>query len=297
MGRRRRSWVRMAIRASDIVFDPIGIRPLGIVVFGASALLLVQMIGFTQGALRADAVALAKRVDHPSRVSSFVTAVFVKPGSRVEVGAPLAELSPHFINQSLARIDSEIEQLINESKLEQARLLVDEERYVAQGVRLRPNRPSLQEPTEAYYAKQFETRRVQRSALIADLDSLTVKSNYAGVVAEVVWLGASVAAGASVASVMPEYAEEIVAYVDPTTDPSVIAMNTKAYIVGAETTECRLPGRVRRLGAAVRMAPPQMTNFMQVAVHGTPVHISLPEACKISNGRVLEIDFEKKSTS
>ncbi len=40
-----------------------------------------------------------------------------------------------------------------------------------------------------------------------------------------------------------------------------------------------------------------MTNFMQVSVHGTPVHISLPEACKISNGRVLEIDFEKESTS
>ena len=296
MSSRPKSFLKRLILAGDFVFDPIGMRPLGIVVFGLSALLLVNMIGFSQGALRAEAVAVAKRVDHPSKVASFVTAVFVKPGDRVAVGAPLAELSPHFINQSLARIDSEIEQLINESKLEQARLLVNEERYVAQGVRQRPNRPSLQDPTEAYYAKQMDTRRIMRNALLDDLDALLVKSGYAGVVAQVVWLGASVAAGASVATIMPEHAEEIVAYIDPMSDPSAIELDARAYIVGALTPECQRPGRVRRLGAGVEMAPLQLTNFMQLGVYGTPIHVSVPEHCRLSNGRVLQIDFEKGST-
>jgi multidrug resistance efflux pump len=271
-------------------------RPLGIAVFGGSAALLVHLIGASQSAIRADAVAVARRVDHPSQVVSFVTAVYVNPGDHVGVGTPLAELSPYFINQKVERIDSEIEQLINQSKLAQAQLVVDEERWVAPSLRSRPTRPSLEAPTEAYYSKQIAVLRLQRSVLEADLEALVVKSKFAGVVAQVAWLGASIAEGASVASVMPQYAEEIVAYVPATADPQLIAANASAYIVNADTEGCQSPGVVRSRGAAVEEAPAQLSRFMR-PVHGTPVHIGIPEACRLGNGQVLAIDFESGNGS
>ncbi len=289
-GRRRSPWVRL-LRAADILFDSIGMRPLGVAVFAGSAFLVVQLIGASDHAIRADAVAMARRVDHPSQVASFVTAVFVKPGDQVEVGAPLAELSPYFLNQKIERIDLEIEQLINQSKLAQAQLVVDEERWVAPSMRSRPTRPSLEAPTEAYYAKQIAALRLQRSILEEDLEALVIKSSFAGVVHQVAWLGASIAEGASVASVMPAYAEEIIAYVPATSDPRLIANDASAYIVGADATECQSPGIVRRRGASVVEAPAQLTRFLR-PVHGTPFHITVPEACQLGNGQVLAIDFE-----
>jgi hypothetical protein len=291
MSARRRSLGVRLIRLGDTAFDVIGMRPLGIGVFAASAMLLVHIIGLSANAIRAEGVAVAKLVDHPSRVSSFVTRVFVQRGDRVDVGAPLVELSSHFLDQELVRIDLEIEQLINESKLAQARLLVDEERWVERSLRQRPNRPSLASPTMAYHAKQIEVMQTQRAALLENREALIVKAAFAGVVAEVTWLGASIAEGASVASLMPEFAEEIVAYVPARIDPTAIASSMPAYIVGAETRECRLPGRIRSRGAAVEQAPPQLNRFFRDPVHGMPVHISIPHECRLGNGQMLSLDF------
>jgi multidrug efflux pump subunit AcrA (membrane-fusion protein) len=292
--RRRASLWTRTLRASDILFDSIGMRPLGVAVFAASVALLIHLIGVSHDAIRADAVAVATQVDHPSQVASFVTTVYVKPGDHVEIGAPLAELSSYFIDQRIERTDSEIEQLINQAKLAQAQLLVDEERWVAPSLRSRPTQPSLAAPTDAYYSKQIEVLRLQRRALEADREALIVKSNSAGVVAQVTWPGASIAEGASVASVMPEYAEEIVAYVPAATDPRLIATDASAYIVGTNTVECQAPGFVRRRGAAVVEAPAQLTRFFR-PVHGTPVHIAVPPACRLGIGQVLVVDFENGS--
>jgi hypothetical protein len=124
-----------------------------------------------------------------------------------------------------------------------------------------------------------------------NLEALVVKSHFAGVVAQVAWLGASIAEGASVASVMPEYAEEIIAYVPPGIDPRLVATNANAYIVNAESEECQAPGLVRRRGAAVVEAPAQLTRYFR-SVYGTPVHVAVPAACRLSIGQVLAIDFE-----
>lgn len=295
MATRRRTSLRIrVIRATDGIFDLLGMRPLGIAVFAASAFALMQMIGASEHSIRAHAVAMAERVEHPSRVSSFVTSVFVKPGDRVQVGTPLVELSSYFVNQKLARIDAEVDRLITESKLEQARLVVDEQRWVQPNLRIRPNQPSLNAPTEAFYAKQLEELTVEREALLQGVEALVVQSDFAGVVAEVARLGASIAEGASVASIMPEFAQEIVAYIPPMKDAKVFAIDANAYIVGADTPECESPGLIRRRGAAVIQAPEQLTSFFR-PLHGTPIHISLPEACLLGNGQVLMVEIEDGS--
>ena len=129
------SW-RRGQRVLDRVSETIGAQPLGVLVFFASILLLAYLQADLGGSIRAQAVASAPQVDHPARVSSFVTSVYVKPGDIVEPGSPLVELSPHFIERELARVDTEIEKLIRESQLAQARLIVEEQRWLNPDLRM-----------------------------------------------------------------------------------------------------------------------------------------------------------------
>ena len=291
MSQKNRSVRRSLLRATDRVFDFIGIRPLGIIVFLSSLFFLVQLVGISNAVIRVEAVAVGAIVEHPSLVASFATGVFVQPGDHVEIGTPLVELSSHFVDQKIARIDSDMEQLINEYKLAQARLLVKEERWVEPSMRLRPNRPSLEDPTSDLYEKQLDALRSRRNMLINDRSSLVVRSSYRGIVREVTRVGSSVAEGESVAAVMPEFAEEIVAFVKPTTDPDAIATGAPVIIVGAKGLGCDAVGLVRRRGATVSEAPPQLRNFLGGRIHGMPIHISVPASCQLGNGQVVTLDF------
>lgn len=282
---------RRVVRATDAIFDAVGLRPLGMVVLLASIAALTQLLGLSVASVRAEAVATARVVDHPSRVASFATTVFVKPGDRVEVGTPLVELSPHFIDQELTALDREIEQLVNESRLEQARLMVKEERWLEPGLRQRPTRPSLARPTEDYYAKQLEVLGASRTSLAQDREALTIRSTFEGIVAQITWVGAWIKAGTSVASIMPEFAEEIVAYVPSGTNPDMISNDASAYIVGTKLASCRGAGRVQRRGATVAEAPGQLKRLFRDPVHGMPVHVSIPSDCRLGNGQVVTVDF------
>jgi multidrug efflux pump subunit AcrA (membrane-fusion protein) len=282
------------IRASDTLFDILGLRPLGILVFAGSALLFLYVIGLSAGATRADAVAVAGLVNHPSLVSSFTTQVFVKPGDRVEVGAPLVELSSHFIDQDLERIDLELDLLVNESKLRRAQH--DEDRLRLEATtRAESSKASVVDRlAEAHFEKQIAVLRHRRKSLIEKRDALVVTAHSSGIVADVTRVGASIAEGASVASVMPPFAEEIVAYVAPTIDPSRIEKGVAAYLLGASTEDCQAPGRVRNRGARVEEAPKQLTQLMGLAIHGMPVHITIPRDCRLINGQVLALNFRNE---
>jgi len=282
------NWTR---RITDGVFDGIGLRPLGIIVFAGSVALLLYLSNLQAGTTRSQAVANAQLIDHPARVASFVTEVFVKPGDRVDVGAPLVELSSHFIDQRLERLDVQIEQAINESKLAQARLVVREKRWLDPRTRITPDAPSLRSPTEALYAKEIEVLQTRRRFLLEDREHLTVVSNFAGIVASVSWPGKSVGEGRSVASIRPEFADEIVAYVPAATDPETIAEGATAYILQPGSVACSRPGVVLRRGAAVDEAPPQLNGFFRDPLHGLPVHISVPHECRLGVGQVLTVEF------
>jgi multidrug efflux pump subunit AcrA (membrane-fusion protein) len=246
------------------IFEGLGARPLGLLVFGASVVLLAYLETSSLGSIRADAVAHAQTVDHPAKVASFITGVYVQPGDSVEVGAPLVELSPHFIDRELSRIDAEIQKLLHESKLSQARLLVEEQRWLTPSMRMRPDRPSLEKPTEAS----------------------------SGRVARVGAMGSSVAATSSVAAIVPEYADEIVAFVPADTDPVSIAAGTPVRMSRCPRS-CRTDGSVLRRGAAVEEAPNQLTSFFRFPVHGLPVYISVPPACRLGVGQLLKVEFPR----
>jgi multidrug resistance efflux pump len=293
MLRSTRSITNQLQRATDTIFDGVGLRPLGIIVFTASVALLLYLSTLNTGTIRADAVATARMVDHPARVASFVTKVFVKPGDKVQIGAPLVELSSHFIDQRIQRIDVQIEQVLNEAQLAQAQLMVKEDRWLDPATRIRPDRPSLESPTEALYAKQLEVLQTRRRLMLEDRESLTVLSNFTGIVATVAWPGASIGEGNSVASVMPEFADEIVAFVAPATDPAAIALGARAFITRPSSKACRAAGSVLRRGAGVEQAPKQLRGLLRFPVHGMPVHISIPPDCSLGIGQVLTVEFER----
>jgi hypothetical protein len=121
---------------------------------------------------------------------------------------------------------------------------------------------------------------------------LTIYSTHTGRVAIVVPPGSSVAIGTSVAAVIPEYAEEIVAYIPPETDPFRIEAGASVSIVQPSSL-CDGKGEVLRRGAAVEEAPGQLTQFFRFPVHGMPVYISVPTGCSIAVGQVLTVEIAK----
>jgi len=250
-------------------------RPLSILVFAASVVALAYMQTINSGQFRVRAVAYAPMIEHPALVSSFVLEVYARPGDRVEVGAPLVELSSYFID-----------------RLAQAELLVDEERWLDQNMRRRPNEPSLRSPTESLYVAELQVLTTLRSQLETAQHQLTIHSTHAGRVAMIAPSGTSVAIGTSVASVTPEYAEEIVAYLPPETDPIGVELGAPVTIVRPRSL-CSGTGSVLRRGAAVEEAPGQLTNFLRFPVHGTPVYISVPDGCSIGVGQLLAVQFSR----
>ncbi len=292
MAKRIRTTLRSAQRGFGRVFDALGARPFGILVFGLSVALLVYLQVGIAGSVRADAVALASLIDHPARVASFVTDVYVRAGDAVAVGTPLVDLSPHFINRELSRIDVEVQKLLQESKLAQARLLVEEQRWLDPQMRLRPDRPSLEGPTAALYAKEIAVLQMRRTQLLEDREALTITASFSGHVVVVVEPGSAVAIGSSVASVSPEFAHEIVAYLPSEMGPATIAVGAEVRIA-RPALACRGAAEVLRRGATVQEAPGQLHSLFRFPVHGTPVYISIPSDCQLGVGQVLSVEFAR----
>ena len=284
MTSQRSSQRKNLLRYSDSFFDVIGLRPVGIAVFATSTILFFYLIGLSAGTIHADGVAVSGRIDHPAPVSSFVSRVFVKRGDRVEVGMPLVELSSDEIDQDLARADFEIGQL-------KSLIGLADTRTSAAGVLSANGHVAVDPLYGTGLELRVEVLRLRRTRLLEDRAALTVTSNFAGIVSNVTWLGASVPERSSVASVMPEFAEEIVVYVAPTVDASAIANGVAAYMTSAPTVACRAPGKVRTRGAEVKEAPGQLRQFLGSAVHGMPVHITIPRDCRLVNGQVVTLNF------
>ena len=288
-----RSIWRSTTHVVQRLFDALRARPLGIIVFLASATLLLYLQVESQGAIRAEAVAQGLQVDHPARVSSFVTTAYVRSGDLVEAGAPLVELSSHFIDRELAQLDAEVEKLIHESSLAQARLLIEEQRWLSPNMRLRPDRPSLEQPTEALYAKEMGVLHTRRKQLLEDRTQLTIKGAQDGRVVSVAAPGSAVAAGGSVASIAPEFAQEIVAYVPSSTQPGNIAIGAKVRIA-RPARACAGTAEILRRGASVEEAPGQLRSLLRLPVHGMPVYISVPAGCSLGIGQTLTVEFARR---
>ena len=278
-------------RSVDRGFERLSARPLGIIVFGASVVMLVMLQNSQVGRFRVRALAEARVVEHPAVVQTIVERAHVRPGDIVEAGDLMIELSPRFVDSQLAEIDAKIEQALREATLAAAELVIDEERWLSAPDRRRPSRPSLSSETEAFHAARFEFLKTRRAALLKDREQLAVTSSLRGRVVATMPLGASVDVGTSVATVAPAHAEEIVAYVPPETDPVLVEIGTPARLLESQVAGCRAYGTVLRTGAGVVEAPAQLRGFLRLPMHGMPVYISIPEGCELGVGQVLAVEF------
>lgn len=278
-------------RAVDRGFERLSTRPLGIIVFGASVVMLVMLQNSQVGRFRVRALAEARIVEHPAVVQTVVDRAHVRPGDIVEAGDLMIELSPRFVDSQLAEIDAKIEQALREATLAAAELAIDEERWLNAPDRRRPSRPSLLPESDAFHAARLGFLQTRREALLRDRGQLAVKSSLRGRVVTVMLVGASVDVGTSVATVAPEHAEEIVAYVPPETDPALVEIGTRARLLESQVAGCRAYGTVLRTGAAVVKAPGQLRGFLRLPMHGMPVYISVPEGCELGVGQVLAVEF------
>ena len=283
---------RSVRRVFGRMFEALGARPIGIVVFSMSVVMLMYLQVGVAGSIRADAVALAATVDQPARVASFVTEVYVRPDDAVDVGTPMVELSAHFIERELGQVDAEVKKLLQESKLAQARLLVEEQRWLSPEMRMRPDRPSLESPTDLLYAREVAVLQTRRRQLLEDREQLTISSSLHGRIVTVALAGSAVAMGGSVASVSPEYAQEIVAYVSPDVRPANITVGAPVHI-SRPAHACQGTAEVLRRGASVAQAPGQLMNLFRFPVHGLPVYISIPSDCELGVGQVLSVEFAR----
>jgi hypothetical protein len=274
--------------------DRLSARPLSVFVFAATLVLFAYLETREAGQFRVRGVAEARSVEHPALVESYVENVHVRPGDLVEPGTPLAELSSHFIDREIQEIELEIEELRRESRLEQARLSVKEQRWLPEDLRVRPNRPSLETQTGAYYQSKTNALKLRLSVLHDDRTKLLVKSRSDGRVAWVVPQGASVMVGSPVATVSREYSDEIVAYVPADTDPASIEPGVRVAVV-SPAVGCSLPGEVLRRGAGIRQAPGQLLEWFRFPVHGMPVYISVPPGCRLADGQLVAVEFARES--
>ena len=288
-----KSFVDDLQRAIRRGFDRLSARPLSIVVFVASVVLLVQLQSGQQGRFHARGVASATSVQHPALVASYVSSILVRVGDRVEPGAPLAELSPHFIDRELTQIELEVKQLLEEAELARVELAVDEERWLDRGLRRQPQRPSIRRETEAVFAARLGQLHGRRKQLLEDRDLLVVLSHADGRVQFILDSGASVALGTTIATVVPERADEIVAYVPAETDPTQILPGSEVRIVNAGVSGCRESGTIRRFGASVLEAPGQLRGPLRFPLYGLPVYLSVPEGCELGVGQVVAVEFAR----
>lgn len=155
-----------------------------------------------------------------------------------------------------------------------------------------PASPAVESAGAALYAAELQLLRVRRGELLDDLKTLTIVARQPGRVANVLDRGVAVVKGASVASLVPERADEIVAFISPDTSPEQIAANKLATIT-APYGACEEQGHVVRVGASVEEAPGQIRSFLQFPVHGLPVYISVPESCHLGVGQLLSVEFDK----
>jgi multidrug resistance efflux pump len=157
-------------------------------------------------------------------------------------------------------------------------------------------RSSLARPSAEVYRAELEVLETRRRSLLEDLRRLTVVAETAGRVVTVLAEGSSVARGGSVATVMPERATEIVAYLPPESSPDEVSPGARVTVRGGEGVACAEPGVVLRRGAQVEQAPGQLATLWGSPVYGTPCYISMPEACAYGVGQVVTVHLDGRGS-
>ncbi|MDX9720519.1 MAG: hypothetical protein RBU37_07220 [Myxococcota bacterium] len=192
-------------------------------------------------------------------------------------------------------LDAELESARVEASAQRARRVTEAaKQYLEQLELKRPASANAEEASPAllqYHAAIIESLRLQRDALQAELKHTVITARSDGRVSALLGVGASVTMGLSVASVLPEQASEVVAFVDPADLREGLTAGQEARIV-TPNAWCEGAFSVLRVGAAVEQAPLQLEGVLRTPVFGVPVYLQPPEHCAVFIGQALTLEFE-----
>jgi multidrug resistance efflux pump len=149
-----------------------------------------------------------------------------------------------------------------------------------------PNR-SVIEATTRYYETELEVMRRRRESLERQISNLTIKARVAGVVTALVTEGTTIRPGDNIATIVPARALEVVAYAPPDVPPPTLGANVPFSIVLASGKHCDGVGSPISTGL-VEQKPGQLVSFSSLASYGFPIHVSIPESCRLPVGQVVE---------
>ena len=209
------------------------------------------------------------------------------------MGAPLVDLSSHFIDRELAQVDAEIEKLLHESQLAQARLLVEEQRWLSPSMRLRPDRPSLERPTEALYAKQLGVLQTTRNSAAREppwahhCEQPLGPGGQRGAAGQLGGCGQLRGLGGCGVRGRDRGLR-------PGRDGSGRDRHgrSRGHLPPHPLVPRRGPGTPQ--GSAVEEAPePAEDSLFRFPVYGLPVYVSVPPDCRLGVGQVLSVEFPR----
>lgn len=146
---------------------------------------------------------------------------------------------------------------------------------------------TVEEPLQEARAAELQLLEVRRRALLEDYVRLTVSARTSGRVVSVLEPGSAVNRDTSAASVLPEQATQIVAYITPETSPDAIEAGALVNVAAP----CRGTGQVLRVGATVEQAPGQLSTLLRAPLFGRPLYVSVPRGCSLGVGQVLAVEL------
>lgn len=243
-------------------------------------------------------LSLQEQLDESSRSKAQALALSERMRRLSEATRDLKERMGSRLEERTARLeDWERTELMHEtyeaSAIEASELAKNEaelSRKLQQRMAERPQLMEMSEATLSYYEASIQELQKQREVLLLAQKRSTVFARSSGRVEMVLQKGAGTAPGLPVATIVPDTAAEIVAYLPSRTHPQELTLGSKVNI---NARGCPSEGTVLRAGGHIQIAPEHLRTRLLTPVWGLPVYISVPEECQIGVGQSLKVEIQK----
>jgi len=141
--------------------------------------------------------------------------------------------------------------------------------------------------TARLYETELDLLNRRRESLDRQIEQLTIKARVPGVVTALITEGTTIRPGDSIATIVPTRAAEVIAYAPPDLPPPTLTANVHYSVVLGDGRHCDGVGSPISTGL-VEPKPGQLVSFTSFAGFGFPIHVSLPESCRLPVGQVVE---------
>lgn len=150
-----------------------------------------------------------------------------------------------------------------------------------------PSIDRLRALTIAAYQAQIALVRTRKANFQRDLLDLTITAQASGRVSLILPKGTAVTPDFPVVEILPPWATEAVAYLDPSAHPAAFAPGQPVRIASPHCPE--QGASISHTGASVILAPGQLMSWTGKPLYGLPIHITLPQNCRLGVGQVVEV--------